>query len=55
MSTAELFWAHALGLALFACATAMLLEATWQFWRHRHRRTHARTWLTFTSIWPDED
>jgi hypothetical protein len=58
MSNAEVFWLHALGLALFACASVALLEAAWQAWRHRRRRVgreHGRMWLTTTSLWPDED
>jgi hypothetical protein len=55
MSPAEIFWLHAMGYGLLGCASALFLDASWQAWRHRHRRTHARTWLTFTSIWPDED
>jgi hypothetical protein len=58
VSTAELFWLHAIGYGLLGCATAALLEAGWQAWRHRRRRRgrdHGRMWLTTTSLWPDED
>ena len=55
MSNAEIFWLHGIAYGLLGCATAALLEAGWQAWRHRHHRTRSRNWLTFTSVWPEED